>query len=218
MNTAQLNSTQGTAQLSLFPASNTSTQESNQLNTVYQYFFVINLPPTLSQSIKQLKLRLNKLIGLSDYNVFATPNITLMSFHTMRPVNQNFITAVQQLLDRNSNFEIQIDGFAHFEHGNVSNTLYAHVHKTDSLNQLYHDLHQLLGLKVRTFIPHLTIARTIPRHKFDKIASLFKNRSIKDQFNCYQISVLQRTIEYGTASKFSVLKEFDLKHTLKLAA
>ena len=71
------------SQLSLFSEAK---KESPVLDTVHQYFLMIAPPQEIKSKVKSLKYKLHKAVGLSDYNLHSEPHISLMSFHTMRPL------------------------------------------------------------------------------------------------------------------------------------
>lgn len=200
-------STANQAQLSLFSEAK---KEIPVLDTVHQYFFIITPPDAIKSKVKLLKHKLHKSIGLSDYNLYAVPNISLMSFHTMQPVNDRFLEAVKQLFSNNAAFNISIRGFEHFEHGLASNTIYAKVQDSQPIFKLYQELHALLGLRVRSFVPHLTVARTIPRAHFKKSFSMVQKHSFEETFTCNQITILERKLQHGVVGKYQVLKEITL--------
>jgi 2'-5' RNA ligase len=194
-------------QLSLFPQVK---QESPALDTVHQYFFIISPPDVIKSKVRSLKQKLHKAVGLSDYNLHSIAHISLMSFHTMRPVNDRFIQAVQQLFSNNQAFEVNLNGFEHFEHGAVSNTIYAKLHNSDQIIKIYQELHTLLGLRVRSFVPHLTIARTISRNSFQKSFSVVNKNTFDEKFLCNSVTILERKLQHGVVGKYSVLKEIKL--------
>jgi 2'-5' RNA ligase len=197
----------GNSQLSLFPQTKT---ESPVMDAVHQYFFVISPSEVIKTKVKLLKHQLHNAVGLSDYNLHSVPHISLMSFHTMRPVNERFIQAVQQLFSKNNIFEIKLNGFEHFAHGTSSNTIYAKIQDSEQMSNLYEELNLLLGFRVRSFIPHLTIARSIPRANFDKSFSFVKQYTFDEVFSCNQVTILERKLQHGVVSKFQVLKEMRL--------
>lgn len=197
----------GNSQLSLFPEAK---KETPAMDAVHQYFFIIPLPDAVKNKVKLLKHQLNTAIGLSDYNLYSVPHISLLSFHTMRPVNERFIQAIQELFSRNNPFRVKLSGFAHFEHGLNSNTLYAKIEDSDQIKNLYYELNLLLGFRVRSFVPHLTIARSIPRANFEKSFTMAKQYSLEEEFNCDQVTILERKLQHGVVSKYQVLKEISL--------
>lgn len=195
-------------QLSLFSQAK---QESPVLDTVHQYFFIISPPEAIKSKVRSLKQKLNRAVGLSDYNLNSNGCISLMSFHTMRPVNEHFLQTVQQLFSNNRSFEVKLNGFEHFEHGAVSNTIYAKLHNSDQIVKIYQELHNLLGLRVRSFVPHLTIARTIPRSGFQKSISVLNKSIFDEKFVCNRVTILERKLQHGVVSKYSLLKEIKLE-------
>lgn len=96
-------------QLSLFSEAKKE-QQQPILDTVFQYFLIISPPNQVKSKVKSLKYKLHKAVGLSDYNLQSEPHISLMSFHTMRPVNERFFNALQQLFSNNG-FEIDLKWF-----------------------------------------------------------------------------------------------------------
>ncbi len=179
-------------------------------DTVHQYFFVIPTPEPVKTKVKSLKQKLNKAVGLSDYNLNTVPNISLMSFHTMQPVNEKFIQAVQHLFSHIHSFEVKLNGFEHFVHGTASDTIYAKLNDSEKIRKLYEELHALLGLKVRSFTPHLTIARTIPRKSFRKSFSLVQKQDFHEEFICDHVTILERKLHHGIVGKYQVLTEIKL--------
>lgn len=208
MNTKTHNSSAEQSQLSLFAETK---KESPVLDTVHQYFFIISPPDTVKNKIKLLKHKLHREIGLSDYNFYTSEIISLMSFHTMHPVNNRFIEAVQKLFSNNHPFYININGFDHFEHGSTSNTIYAKLENSEQIIKLYKELHALLGLRVRNFVPHLTIGRAVPRAHFKKSFSMIKNHSFEEKFVCNSVTILERKLQHGVVGKYSVLKEIRME-------
>ena len=204
MNVRNHNSTAQNAQLSLFSEVK---KESPVLDTVHQYFFIIAPPDAIKNKVKLLKHKLHREIGLSDYNLNSSEIISLMSFHTMHPVNERFIQAVQELFSNNHPFQINVSGFDHFEHAASSNTIYAKLENSEQIVKLYQELHVLLGLRIRSFVPHLTIGRAIPRAHFKKSMSMIKNHSFEEQFVCNQVTILERKLQHGVVGKYQVLKE-----------
>jgi 2'-5' RNA ligase len=204
MNTRNHNSTAQTAQLSLFSEAK---KESPVLDTVHQYFFIISPPDAIKSKVKLLKHKLHREIGLSDYNLNSSEIISLMSFHTMQPVNERFIQAVQQLFSNNHPFQINVSGFDHFEHGTTSNTIYAKLENSEKIIKLYKELHILLGLRVRNFIPHLTIGKALPRAHFKKSFTMIKNHSFEETFTCNKVTILERKLQHGVVGKYHILKE-----------
>ena len=208
MNAKNHNSANEQAQLSLFAEAK---KERPVLDTVHQYFFIISPPDTVKNKVKLLKHKLHREIGLSDHNIYSSEIISLMSFHTMHPVNDRFIHAVQQLFSNNQPFHINVNGFDHFEHGSTSNTIYAKLENTEGIIKLYKELHALLGLRVRSFVPHLTIGRAVPRAHFKKSFSMIKNHSFEEKFVCNQVTILERKLQHGVVGKYQVLKDISLE-------
>ncbi len=196
-------------QLSLFPDPVKETPESLP-DTVHQYFFIISPPDAVKSKVKSLKHKLNTAVGLSDHNLHSVPHISLMSFHTMWPVNDRFMQVVQQLFSEIHCFEVKLHGYEHFVHGSSSDTIYVKLSDSDKIKLMYQELHNLLGLRVRSFVPHLAIAQTIPRANFGKSFSIVKKHSFDEEFVCETVTLLERKLQHGVAGKYRVLKEIKL--------
>lgn len=195
-------------QLSLFSEAKKEHQQP-VLDTVYQYFLIISPPDEIKSKVKSLKYKLHKAVGLSDYNLHSVPHISLMSFHTMRPVNERFFGALQHMFSKNNAFEVDLNGFDFFEHGLESNTIYVKIENSFQIVRVYHELHSLLGLRVREFVPHLTVARTMSRNRFNKSYEMIKQHSFSEKFNCNQVTILERKLQHGVVSNYRVLKEIE---------
>jgi 2'-5' RNA ligase len=120
----------------------------------------------------------------------------------MRPVNERFFYALQQLFSKNNAFEVDLNGFEYFEHGSESNTIYVKIENSYQIIKVYHELHRLLGLSVREFVPHLTIARTMSRNRFDKSYEMIKQHSFSEKFTCNQVTILERKLQHGVVSNY----------------
>lgn len=209
MNTRNHNLHQaGNSQLTLFPEAK---QESQNLETLHQYFFIITPPDVVKSKVKLLRHKLNTSVALSNYNLHSIPHISLMSFHTTRPVNEKFIQAVQQLFSQNHAFQVRLSGFDAFHHGTASNTIYMNIHGSEQIKKLYCELSQLLGFRIRSFVPHLTIARTIARTDFEKSLSIVKQNSFEAEFTCQQVTILERKLQNGMVGDYQVLKQINLE-------
>jgi 2'-5' RNA ligase len=197
-------------QLSLFSEAK---KEHSQpvLDTVYQYFLIISPPDEIKSKVKSLKYKLHKAVGLSDYNLHSVPHISLMSFHTMTPVNERCFVALQQLFSKNNSFEVYLNGFDYFEHGEEANTIYVKIENSCQIVRIYNELHSLLGLRIREFIPHLTLAKTISRTRFNKSYEMIKQHFFSEKFNCSHVTVLERKLQHGVVSNYKVLKEIEFK-------
>ncbi len=196
-------------QLSLFPDPVKETPEP-LTDTVHQYFFIISPPDAVKSKVRSLKYKLNTAVGLSNYNMQSVPHISLMSFHTMWPVNDRFMGVIQQLFSSIRSFEVKLHGYEHFVHGSASDTIYVKLSDSDKIKLMYQELHTLLGLKVRSFVPHLAIAQTIPRANFGKSFSIVKKHSFDEEFVCEKVTLLERKLQHGVAGKYRVLKEIKL--------
>lgn len=209
MNAKNHNSVYGQShQLSLFAEPKKEHQEP-ALDTVYQYFLIISPPDKIKSKVKSLKYKLHKAVGLSDYNLQSVPHISLMSFHAMRPVNERFFNALQQLFSKNNSFDVDLNGFEYFEHGEEANTIYVKIENSTQIVKVYHELHSLLGLRVREYVPHLTIARTMSRARFNKSYEMIKQHSFSEKFTCNQVTILERKLQHGVVSNYKVLKEVE---------
>lgn len=198
-------------QLSLFSEPKKE-QAQPVLDTVYQYFLIISPPDEIKSKVKSLKYKLHKAVGLSDYNLHSVPHISLMSFHTMRPVNDRFFGALQHLFSKNNSFEVDLNGFDYFEHGSESNTIYVKIENSFQIVRVYHELHSLLGLRVREFVPHLTVARTMSRPRFTRSYEMIKQHAFSEKFSCNQITILERKLQHGVVSNYRILKEIEFSN------
>lgn len=200
--------TQGNAQLSLFPAEK---KEQVIPEVLHQYLFLISPPESIKSKVKSLKHVLHQSFGLSKNNLHSIPHISLLSFHSARPVNDHFLSVVRQVFSKTSAFQINLKGYGAFHHSG-STTLYVNVNDSSHLSMMYKDLTGILGFPAKSFVPHLTVARTISNSDFETANVLVNKHLLEDEFTCSQISILERKFQNGIVSNYKVISNINLNY------
>src|ERR1700741_2397459 len=136
-NRSQSLKTASESQLSLFPEAK---NENVAAEALYQYLLVISPPEHLKAKVRSLKHKLNDAIGLSNYNMHSVPHISIISFHTLRPVNERFIEAVQNIFLKHDDLSVRLNGFSHFSHASGSNTIYVDIQNSEPIASIHSEL------------------------------------------------------------------------------
>lgn len=94
--------------------------------------------------------------------------------------------------------ELQINGFAFFNHGKTGKTIYAAIELTTQTNLWFKLLMGEMGIKVKAFVPHITVAKNIPVSSFNKLWPKFETCKYAETFKVNSLTVLKREtyVEY----------------------
>ena len=216
MRTQITSSAKGNMQMSLFPEvkqeiTRSAKEVRHSPEVFYQYLLLISPPSTIKQKVKGMKITLNRTIGLSNENLHSIAHISLVSFHSSVPMSEHTLIAMQQVFSQSASFNIRINDFDSFEHANSSKTIYAKVEGEEPIRKIQGQLCELFNLPLRSFVPHVSVARSIDPASADKGLRIVKNVGLKDQFLCNKITVLERKLQNGTFSNYKVYHEIKLR-------
>lgn len=197
------------AQLSLFPEEK---KEQVIPEVLHQYLFLISPPERIKTKVKDVKHLLHQSFGLSKNNLHSIPHISLLSFHSARPVNEHFLSVVRQIFSKTPAFPICMKGYSSFHHQSGADTLYVKIDNSGHLSAMYKELTNLLGFPAKLFVPHLTVARTISHADFEKACELVNEQLIQDEFLCSQVSILERKFQNGVVTNYRVISNINLSY------
>jgi len=206
MNIAK-NTPGGPDQLSLFAEEEYKPIE---IDTVYQYLLVLSPPDEHMDKIKRLKYHLNNLAYLGSYNLFSVPHITLAKLQSVHRQLGKFGKALQKEFMEYGELEITLNGFNYFSHGNDLRTLYLQIEDPHKIGAIYTLLNTSLGIPLKDYVPHLTVAKTISTTNFEELFPQLSPIGYQDSFTCNHILVLERTIKNQKVSHYKPVKKIKL--------
>jgi 2'-5' RNA ligase len=178
------------------------------------YLMIISPPDEIKKEIDRYKRASVNVIGHFE-GMHSTAHITITHQVRCKPfLVYPAISRMQQRLNTMPPIQLQINGFAYFNHGAVSRTIYAIIERTAKTDNWFRLLTGEMGIKVKNFVPHITIAKNIPVTAFNKLWPNFENRQWQAAFSVNSLTVLEKEtfVEY---SKYRVHKELFFSNRLK---
>lgn len=99
-------------------------------------------------------------------------------------------------------FTIRLAGFDFFDHSHCK-TIFARVINRNAFSALFQALTHSKGK-----VPHITIAKTLPYHKFDKVWPQFFDKYYEVEFQCNSVQVFRIP---GVQQKWEYVDELQLR-------
>jgi len=181
-----------------------------EIDTVYQYLVVLSPPDENKDKVRRLKYYLNTLSYLGSYNLFSVPHITLAKLQSVHRLHDPFGKALQKTFLGHGKLSIRLNGFNHFSHGSNQRTLYLQIEEGQKIEAIYQQLNTFLGIPLKTFVPHLTIAKTISTTHFEELLPVLP-AGYQDEFICDHLLVLERKIKNQKVSHYKPFKKIRLR-------
>ncbi|MEQ9375224.1 MAG: 2'-5' RNA ligase family protein [Imperialibacter sp.] len=183
---------------SLFPA-----QRSQQ---VFEYLFLIHLKE-IEKDVVALKDRVFNAIGSRYAGHHSTPHISLFNIsstdqmdHMLELMNISWMPS----------FQVDVNGFDYYSHGQKSRTLYVNIERKDSIVYLQKWLANFFRLRKHSYDPHITLGRTIPIDLFEKAWDDIKTLRFQKSFTCDRLVVLKRKQQKEEPLKWGPYREIIL--------
>lgn len=176
----------------------------------YEYFLLISPSASIKQEVKALKNKLNEKIGMSNENVNSVPHISLLLLRENSNLDTFITEKVKHAAASFDGFNILINGAHKFEHPYTAD-LVLKV-ESDEINKLQTSLCHAFNLRApKSFVPHITIGRGIPKNKFEKIGTDFSDFDLREDFLCSSVTVLKRKVEISAreTKRSSYVKIFE---------
>lgn len=162
-------------------------------------------------SVSNWKLDCSLLVG-------KYPGMKGTAHITMRDdlMNKDFALTEQSLMAYEKKLRLQYsidlctNGFDFFK-GNSGNTIYLAM-RSDPLYKIwFKELTQKLNNKRKHFTPHITITKSIDRHKFDRLWPKFDKSQHNQTFRVDRLTVLKRET-FDKESNYEIFNEFPFKN------
>ncbi len=180
------------------------------------YLMIISPPDTLKKEISRYKRASVNVIGHFE-GMHSTAHITITHQTRCKPfLAQPAILQMEKRLSSVHPIELHISGFAFFNHGQTGKTIYAVIERTAKTDNWFKLLRMQMGIKVKNFVPHITVARNIPVTSFNKLWPNFENREFSETFTANSITILHRDT-FAEYHEWRVYKELFFANRLKEA-
>lgn len=157
----------------------------------YEYSFMISPARRVKDSVVNMKKQINRITPVGQYDLYSVPHISL--FKMRFPNNDNFILSLfKQALLYSTRFKVELNGISYFDHQN-SKTVYLNIANPEPIVCLHRNLLSTFQYRTTDFIPHLTIARSIPNSAIPRVEKILTE--YHDDFWCNEIIVLKKPVE-----------------------
>ncbi|SMO71492.1 2'-5' RNA ligase family protein [Gracilimonas mengyeensis] len=191
-----MKSTPASKQISLFHTS----------DMLSQYLVLISLPEEITNDVVSMKELFREEFG-SFPSEHSVPHITVCSFLLMNNRSSEVFSLFQQSLQDIAPFQLAIDGFNYFENG----VIYLQIKLSESFTEVSQQLNLCRKhLRIRknyisSSVPHITIARGLPKQTLRQAKELWMPRSYYNTFEVNELTVLSYDFEENRYRKHSTL-------------
>ncbi|SHM01166.1 2'-5' RNA ligase [Mucilaginibacter sp. OK098] len=176
----------------------------NEAMTAYHdYLIVLSPSESVTNSIKQLKNSSARVIGEYEGH-YAKAHITIQYWPRKRSVwIDPMIPKLERDLQNLSPIILDLNGFDFFDH-QYNPTIYAKINSTPLTEVWFKQLRKYFSRQ--DFIPHITIAKSIPNKAFNKLWPYFQKLEWNEQIKIDRLTILRRDT-IGHDKSYKKIKE-----------
>jgi 2'-5' RNA ligase len=176
----------------------------------YDYLIVLSPPDGIIKSVKELKAFSYDKIGEYESH-YSRAHITVQYWPRKRPVwIEPLIPKLERDFQALSPIVLDINGFDFFDHQEKP-SIYAKLNSTPLTAIWFKHLRRYFSKP--DFVPHITIANSIPNEIFIKLWPHFKSREWKEQFKVDKLTILRREM-IGYDKSYKIFKEIPFNDKL----
>jgi hypothetical protein len=178
------------------------------------YMMIISLPDDVIKEFDRYKRASVNLIGHFE-GMHSKANIIITRQTRCKPFLA--LPAIDKMANRLITMppvELHINGFNFFNDSQTTKTIYAVIERNTKTENWFKLLLLQMGMKVKNFVPHVTIAQNIPLPCFNKLWPNFENRHWSKPFTANSLTVLHRET-YVEYCEWLVYKELFFANRLK---
>ncbi|OEK00836.1 hypothetical protein BFP97_04625 [Roseivirga sp. 4D4] len=182
-------------------------------NSLYYYLIVINPSDHVSKEVRWIKSEFAERYGRYK-SLYSLPHITITNFFQSLDRNDRILECIADTVSTIPAFDVSLSGFDFFD---SNNTLFIDIEDKTSLVSLYSSLWCELYLNwvplsffKSTYIPHLTIGRTLSSRQFIASQNEFYRRSYRNSFKAKSLTVLGKN---SLMAKWDCIADFPFKQS-----
>jgi 2'-5' RNA ligase len=177
------------------------------------YLMIISPPDAIIKEMSRYKRASVNMIGHFE-SMHSRAHITITKQTRCKQfLAQPAIMQMEKRLSSMPALELHINGFSFFDHGFTAKTIYAVVERDTRTDNWFKLLKSQMGIKVKNFVPHITIARNIPVTAFNKLWPNFKDRTFSETFKADGLTILQRDT-FAEYCEWKIYKELHFDNKL----
>ncbi len=156
------------------------------------YLMIISPPDTIKKQVSRYKRASANVIGKFK-GMYSIAHITITHQQRCKPYHaQPAILRMEQKLAGMHPVELHIKGFNFFKHGATGFTIYAVIEPAGLNQNWFKLLKKQMGIKVKNFVPHITIVKNIPVSDFNKLWPYFEKSDLSETFKAESLTILHR--------------------------
>ncbi|PTQ93591.1 2'-5' RNA ligase superfamily protein [Mucilaginibacter yixingensis] len=155
------------------------------------YLMIISPPAEIKAEIDRYKRASARKIG--EFNsLHSKAHISINSQTRCKPFHaQPAIRSMAGPLGMLPPVKLKINGFKHFMSGDKY-TIFAALADDERTNNWFKLLRQQMRITTKSFIPHITVVRSIPGDAFNYLWPFFKDLPFEAEFMADRLTVLER--------------------------
>jgi 2'-5' RNA ligase len=180
----------------------------------HDYLIVLSPPDSIVKRVKELKqFSYDKICEYESH--YSKAHITVKFWPRKRPVWIGpLIHKLERDLQALSPIMLDINGFDFFDHQERP-SVYAKLNSTPLTAIWFKHLRRYFNTP--DFVPHITIAKSIPNGAFIKLWPHFKNLDWNEQFKVDKLTILRREM-IGYDKSYKIFKEIPFNNKLDFYA
>lgn len=179
------------------------------------YLMILSPPDEIQKEISRYKRASVNVIGHFD-GMYNTAHITITFQTRCKPfLARPAIERMGQRLTTLSPIGLQIKSFAYFNHGTSGKTIYAVIERNEKTDKWFKLLATQMNIKIKSFVPHITIAKNIPVTAFNKLWPNFENREWSANFMANSLTILERET-FAEYCEWKVYRELSFGNKLAI--
>jgi 2'-5' RNA ligase len=182
--------------------------------TSYQdYLMIISPPEHIKKQVSKYKRASANVIG-NFKGMHSIAHITITHQERCKAfLAQPAIQQMEKRLNSMHPVDLQIKGFNFFKHGTSGVTIYAVVEPAILNHNWFKLLKTQMGIKVKNFVPHITIVKNIPVTSFNKLWPYFEKSPYTEMFKANSLTILGRDT-FAEYIEWKVYKELHFGNRL----
>lgn len=180
--------------------SNLAVRKNNKTMKYKDFFLIISPPDGVIYQVSRFKRACAKYIGAFD-SLYSKAHISfgLYPEEIQNPPQktfamERFINLISEDINLIPPIELKITGFAYFEHGERSRTIYAALEMNEKTKAWFSKIKEILRINGKS-TPHITIAKAISLENFERLWPFFQNLDFTYKFVPGCITVLTRDVD-----------------------
>lgn len=141
-------------------------------------------------------------------------HISLNQQHRCKPfIAQHGLSQMAEKLGHITPLELHIHNFKYFTHGPNSMTIYACIVINDRSERWFRALRDSMRVVNKTYVPHITIVKTITAEQFRKLWPKFQQCNFQSSFVADRLIILEKDT-HDPQSRWQKYREFKFGHKL----